>query len=437
MPIDEYAQAVTHHSAMSNGSSNHEEQDATIKGRVRLFDRLEHFTWAWFCLPMSTGGIALLLSPAVQPHTFTGLQTIGKIVYIIDLVIFVLITAAITYRFIRWPSTFIASLTHPTESLFAATSLLSTASIIACIARYGIPSVTNTAWLITAYRVLFWIYVAVTFIWAVFSYALLFTSPALKIQDMTPAWDLPIFPFMLSGTIASTGASLQPPDQAVPMIVAGLTAQGLGFIISILMYASYIRRMIQYGFPGTNALPAMFIAVGPPSFTSLALLGMANSWPTQYINYFGSNIYPNDAIGPPQQELFTIQIMRVLATCTSIFIWSLAAWFFAIAVVANVRMARSMRFHLNWWAFVFPNTGFTIATISIGKVLESQGVQWVGSIMSIGIVALWFYVAANHVWAVWTRKILWEGQDEDVYRAPVQSKKEKDPGNGNDVEKRD
>lgn len=431
-------QARSQHSVQSKKPDSKVKQDGQNGGHIRFLDRLEHFTWAWFCLPMSTGGIALLLSPAVQPHSFIGLEAIGKVVYIIDLVLFSLITIAITYRFTRWPSTFIASLTHPTESLFAATSLLSTASIIACIARYGISSIPDAAWLIITYRVLFWIYVAVTFIWAIFAYGLLFTSPALKIQDMTPAWDLPIFPFMLSGTIASTGASLQSPDQAVPMIVAGVTAQGLGFTISILMYASYIRRMIQYGLPVTNALPAMFIAVGPPSFTSLALLGMANAWPRQYINYFGSNIYPNDSIHPAQQELFTIQIMRVLATCTSVFIWSLAAWFFAIAVVANVMQAKNMRFHLNWWAFVFPNTGFTIATISIGKVLESEGIKWVGSIMSIGIIALWFFVAVHHVRAIWTRSILWEGQDEDVYRTSVQSKKEKDVGTpANDVEKQD
>lgn len=268
---------------------------------VRLLGRLEHFTWAWFCLPMSTGGIALLLSPAVQPHSFPGLNTIGKVVYIFDLTIFTLVTLAISYRFLRWRNTLWDSLTHPTESLFAATALLSTASIIACIARYGISTigVADAGWLIVTYRTLFWIYFIVTFIWAVFAYTLLFTSPALELRDMTPAWDLPIFPFMLSGTIASTGASYQPPDQAVPMIVAGLTAQGLGFIISILMYAIYMHRMIEFGFPATKARPAMFIAVGPPAFTSLAILGMANAWPRQYINYFGSNIYSDDSIGVP------------------------------------------------------------------------------------------------------------------------------------------
>ncbi|KAJ7764662.1 voltage-dependent anion channel [Mycena olivaceomarginata] len=91
---------------------------------------------------------------------------------------------------------------------------------------------------------------------------------------MTPAWDLPIFPFMLCGTIAAAGAGLQPPAHAVPMILAALTAQGLGMLVSVLMYANYIHRMIQYGFPSPASRAGMFIAVGPPSFTALALIGL-------------------------------------------------------------------------------------------------------------------------------------------------------------------
>jgi tellurite resistance protein TehA-like permease len=217
---------------------------------------------------MATGGLSLLLSNQIQPHTFRGLETIGKIVYIWDLFLFVAVTLCITYRFVRFPGMFTGSLTHPTESLMAATPFLSLASIIAAIARHGIPSCGE--WLVVVYRVLFWIYFVVSFVAAVGLYYLLFTSPSLKINDMTPAWDLPIFPFMLSGTIASCGAGHQPPDQAVPMIVAGLTAQGLGMMISVLIYANYIHRMIQYGFPAPASRAGMFIAVGPPSFTSLA-----------------------------------------------------------------------------------------------------------------------------------------------------------------------
>jgi tellurite resistance protein TehA-like permease len=139
-----------------------------------------------YTFPMATGGLALLLSPETQPHSFNGLEVIGKIVFILDLVIFSIITAIITYRFSRYPKTLKHSLTHPTESLFSATFLLACAGIIACIGRYGVPACGE--WLVVVYRMLFWTYFAITFCTGVGHYVLLFTSPRLKIQDMTPGW---------------------------------------------------------------------------------------------------------------------------------------------------------------------------------------------------------------------------------------------------------
>ena len=65
---------------------------------------------------MSTGGIALLL--AVTPHRFRSLTTIGTMIFILDLVLFVLLSALILARFILFPGTFSQSVSHPTESLF-------------------------------------------------------------------------------------------------------------------------------------------------------------------------------------------------------------------------------------------------------------------------------------------------------------------------------
>ncbi|KAK9779547.1 putative Malic acid transport protein [Seiridium cardinale] len=370
----------------------------------KLLNRLEHWTWANYTFPMSTGGLCLLLSEDTQAFNFTGLQTIGKVVYIFDLVVFAIVTAAIIYRFTKFPGTLKASITHPTEGLFLGTSALSCASIIAAIARYGIPECGP--WLVVAYRVLFWIYFAATFLIAAGQYSLVFTLEALKIQDMSPAWDLPIFPFMLSGTIASVGASYQPPTHAVPMIVAGLTAQGLGMIISILMYACYIHRMIQYGLPSPSSRPGMFIAVGPPAFTSLAIIGMASAFPETY-EYFGN-------------AEVTLQIIETMATMTAVFIWSLSFWFWAIATIACLSVWKEIKFRLNWWAFVFPNVGFTIATLTIGKKFESPGVEWVGTIMTILIVALYLFILIHHVRAFIRKDIVYEGKDEDVYVDEVQ-----------------
>lgn len=192
-------------------------------------------------------------------------------------------------------------------------------------------------------------------------------------------------------------------------------------MVSILMYSSYFRRMIQYGLPSPQSRPAMFIAVGPPSFTSLAIIGLSNAWPSQDTAYFGGG-----------QGAIARQILLTMATVTAVFIWSLSLWFFFIALIANLSVSvpfvpreKAIHFALNWWAFIFPNVGFTIATIQIARQLDSQGAMWVGSIMTILLVAMYLFVLVHHILAVWNRVILWPGRDEDTYIMEAMGKVDK------------
>lgn len=121
------------------------------------------------------------------PHRFTGLDTIGKVVFLFDLVVFLACAAAITARFIITPGSLQRSLLHPTEALFFPTAWLALVNVLNCIQAYGVPS--SGPWLVVVIRVLFWIYVACTFTVAVWQYWHLFTAPErLTVQSMTPAW---------------------------------------------------------------------------------------------------------------------------------------------------------------------------------------------------------------------------------------------------------
>jgi tellurite resistance protein TehA-like permease len=72
-----------------------------------------------------------------------------------------------------------------------------------------------------------------------------------------------------------------------------------------------------------------------------------------------------------------------------------------------------MSFHLVWWSFVFPNAGFAICTIKIGQAFMSEGILWVGSAMTIILVAVGLFVGGMHIRAVWKNQIMWPWKDED------------------------
>lgn len=380
-----------------------------------MAERLLHVTWGWFLVTMSTGGMAVLLSQ--QPHTFRGLETIGKIVFIWDLALFVAIVLLITARFVRRPELLLRSLRNPGELLVAPALLLSIADIIICMQAYGRTS--TGPWLVTAVRVLFWIYIALAVLQAVLVYLDLFTARTMTTKDILPNWLLPILPVMLSGTIAGTIASSQTPSQAMDILVAGVTLQGLGFWVAIALYGAFASRFMKIGLSIPNLRPgglhhlslhfwmlttasssaAMFVAVSPPAFTCLALLNMTEAIPKE-AHYF--QVHPTAA-----------ETLSTMALVFGIFIWTLAFWWFAISLVSLLMAIPQVAFHLVWYAIIFPNVGFTIATISIGRALQSNAILWVGSAMTIALTATYLFILLMHARALYRGDILWPGKDED------------------------
>lgn len=364
--------------------------------RMGFRQRLRHFTWAWYTLTMSTGGLALLI--ASQPNRFKGLDEIGLAIYLFNLFLFALVCSLMAARFIIHGG-FAQSLAHDREGLFFPTFWLSIATLITGLERYfgadPDPSFSTTL------EVLFWIYCACTFAVAVLQYSYLFSSVTYRLQTMMPSWVLPAFPIMLSGTIASVISDRQPDRSAIPIVAAGLTFQGLGFCISFMMYSHYIGRLMESGLPNREHRPGMFICVGPPAFTALALIGMAQGLPPTF-EIMGSEDTEGDG-----------RMIEILALAAGAFLWALSFWFFCIALIAVTR-SRPTAFHLSWWAMVFPNTGFTIATITLGKAFLSPAINGVGSAMSLCVIAMWLFVFVCHIRAVIRQDIMYPGKDEDV-----------------------
>ncbi|PWN42045.1 C4-dicarboxylate transporter/malic acid transport protein [Ceraceosorus guamensis] len=344
---------------------------------------------------MSTGGMAVVIGQ--QPHTFRGLQTIGKVVFIFDLVLLVTLITLTVQRFVRKPELLWRSLRNPGECLFLPAVWLSVADIVICMQLYASSSTGN--WLIVTIRVLFWFYVATVLIMASLLYLDLFTARRMTNHDIIPAWLLPMLPVMLTGTVAGSIASSQPPGQAIAILVAGLTCQGLGFWASIAMYGPFITRLMKIGLPAPNLRPGLMIAVSPPAFTALALIDMSQAMPAA-TSYFSSHSTASETL-------------QVIALATGIFLWALSFWWFVVTVGAILLGVKKMEFHLVWYGLLFPNVGWTVSTISIGKALGSNAVTWVSTAMSLLLITAYLFVLLMHARAIWRGGIMWPGKDED------------------------
>ncbi|KAH7161748.1 voltage-dependent anion channel-domain-containing protein [Dactylonectria macrodidyma] len=367
----------------------------SIPQKLSLRQRIHHFTWAWFTLPMSSGGVSLLIY--VQPHQFSGLKVIGTVFYAFTLLAFTIVCLTMLCRFLLHRDDMTKSVLHPREGFFFPTFFLAVATLITSTERYAIPE--NNTTFIWSTQTIFWVYLVVTLVLAVGQYSYLFAGHSFGLQTMMPSWILPIFPIMLTGTIATVILEQQSHINPMPIIVAGVTCQGLGFWVAVMMYAHMVGRLMQSGLPNREHRPGLFMCVGPPAFTAFALVGMANQLPQDLVS---AGNFPVD-----------VDTVRAVALMSAIFLWALSLWWFLIAFVA-IAMSPPEYFHLGWWPMVFPNVGFTIATISIGSALECEGILWFANALTVLIFVTFCVVFYFNMRAVVVGDIMYTGKDEDT-----------------------
>ena len=126
-----------------------------------------------------------------------------------------------------------------------------------------------------------------------------------------------------------------------------------------MVYTLYFRHLLIPGLPADISRPAIFIAVGQPSFTALAFIGMAKDVTATKI--FSTYI----TLTGVEDQTIIPDGLQLLALIAAVFLWVLAFWFLSIALVATIEAVGRNSFHLNWYAYIFPNVEFTITTIKI------------------------------------------------------------------------
>ncbi|XEV00954.1 hypothetical protein FSHL1_006241 [Fusarium sambucinum] len=359
---------------------------------------VDRFSWGNFTCTQSTGGVALMLSKT--PYQFHGLQTIGVVVFILNLVLFILFISAMIYRFMRKPSSFRESITKPPEAYFTGSLWLSMATIIMGIQAFGVPH--TGSWLVGVVRILFWTYGAITLTYNIVIFVVMFSIAPFTPGSMSSPMFLMIYNAMLTGTVASVIAADQPPPQRVPILVAGIAFEGLGWILCLLFLPHFVGNMLVNGLGPVNLRPGLFISVGSAGYTIIALIGCAKAIPDGY-GYFAK--HPTAA-----------ETLNVMALWIGVFLWLFTFWLFAIAAVAHIpilvskisgdKFQSKMSFTLPWWAIVFPNVGFTIATVYIGEEFESDGIAWVATVMTILVFAAWLMDLFLHMKSIFQKRIM-------------------------------
>lgn len=222
---------------------------------------------------------------------------------------------------------------------------------------------------------------------------------------MTPIWIFPAYPLLIIGPHAGVLSKTVAPTRALNIIVGGFTLQGIGFLVSMMIYSAFIYRLMTQKLPQESTRPAMFISVGPSGFTVAGIIGMAEG---------AQRALPADFMG---DAVVAAMVLKVVAAWMSLWIWGLALWFFFVSVGAHYSCVghNRMQFTMTWYSYVFPNTALITSTFAIGNAFNSKPIQIIGCAMTPILVGVWIFVVFMMIRAIVLKQILWpqKGEDKD------------------------
>ncbi|KAK2841588.1 hypothetical protein FQN49_006108 [Arthroderma sp. PD_2] len=390
-----------------------------VDGQLALLtwkERIRHLTWSFFTLTMATGGLANVIYTI--PVQARWLEIIGLVIFLVNLAFFVAIVVLMCLRFYLYPYTFKASFLHPTESLFAPAVIVSFGTILINVAQYG-PSHAGE-WLAHATVVLFWFDAALAVTLSAGIYLILWSTQTFTIAKMTPIWIFPAYPMLIIGPHAGILSASVPQRQALRIIIGGWTIQGVGFLVSLMVYSAFIYRLMTQKLPNESLRPGMFVSVGPSAFTVAGILSMGEN---------AARSIPADFMGDGK---LTAKILFVVSNFAALWLWGLAIFFFFIAVFAHWTPARRgrMAFSMTWFSFVFPNTALTTATFAVGRAFGSNGIQIVGYVFTALLFITYLFVFFMMVRAIRARQILWPQKGEDKDEGGFKIKEHKPDASG-------
>ena len=355
------------------------------------FSQLQHprevirqFTPNWFAATMGTGVLALAL--AQLPLAIPGLRVVAEGLWLFNILLFSLFTAAYAARWILFFDEARRIFGHSTVSMFFGTIPMGLATIINGFLLFGLPRWGDGV--IQLVEALWWIDVAMSLACGVLIPYMMFTRQEHSIDQMTAVWLLPV---VAAEVAAASGGLLAPhlTDAHGQLIVLTtsyvLWAFSLPVAFSILTIL--LLRMALHKLPHENMAASSWLALGPIGTGALGMLLLGGEAPA----IFAANGLPG--VG---------EIASGLGLVAGITLWGFGLWWMLMALLITVRYLRDgIPFNLGWWGFTFPLGVYSLATLKLASILNLTFFSVFGTALVILLAAMWLIVGKRTVQGAW------------------------------------
>ncbi len=334
---------------------------------------VDRFAFDLFAMTMGTGVLALLL-PRLSPS----LIGIGRIVWIGNIVLFILLSAAGLARLVSDPKAFFALFKDPKRSMFFGTLPMGLATIGNGTLIYG-TSLFGRHFAGASLG----IFIADAVIALASGFViphLMFTMQSHSIDKMTAIWLLPIVPAEV--TSVSGGLLIPHLNHATQVGVLWSSAilWTLSVPVAMLVLGALLVRLVIHGIPEASSAVTSWLTLGPLGTGAAGMLLIGSD---------AKLVFAHTTLASMGA------VMDGVGVVFGLVLWGFGLWWWisAVALTIGYVVQRSHPFNLGWWGFTFPLGVMTIATYLLGQATMYTPITDLAKFMTLLLVGLWAVVA--------------------------------------------
>ncbi|KAF2087922.1 C4-dicarboxylate transporter/malic acid transport protein [Saccharata proteae CBS 121410] len=330
---------------------------------------------------MGTGMVSTLLY--TLPYNTPAVQNVGIAVFILNILLFVLITGCSVLRYAMYPTLWTLLIRHPVQSLFWSSLPMGLATIINMFVDV---CVEGLGWGVWAQRVAFGLWWVDVFL----SVACCFVLPFLMIhihpwslESMTAAWLLPVAaPIVTASTGATVANILSDKQHALMTVLVSYTLWGFGLPMAMLTLVIYFHRLAVHKLPPREVIVSVFLPLGPLGQGGFSLMNLGK---------VSMKLLPETGTLHPLAG----DVLYILGLIVAMVLWAFGLlWlFFAIASISRSRFP----FNVGCWGVLFPTGVYALSTMQIGNELPSAFFRIFGMIIAAAIVLLWVLISITTI----------------------------------------
>ncbi|GAO48435.1 hypothetical protein SAICODRAFT_67445 [Saitoella complicata NRRL Y-17804] len=354
-------------------SGGAEASNATVVANKALRDRIKHFTPSWFSITMGTGIVSILLHQL--PYQFPGLHVISTVIYLVNVILFVIFSVISIARYTIYPYIGVLMLKHPVQSMILGTVPMGLSTIVNMTVFVAVQDAGFGAWSWKLAWSLWWF----DAIWSLLTCLgvpfLMISVHQQSLEKMTAVVLLPIVSTIVAAASGGVVAQILPRPHAVTTLVASYILWGTGIPLALSVIVLYLHRLTIYKLPSREVIVSTFLPLGPLGQGAFGLMKLGSvakgiGWPTQSAG----------------------EIYYTAGLWVGLIMWGYGLVWLVFASGAIVVSLPRFPFNMGWWGFTFPLGVYTLATTTLGNELDLGFFRVLGTIFSCVVVLLWIVV---------------------------------------------